>query len=116
MDFNFIQSWHNLAVNEYHVNPTVFIVIMVVTTPLFWLGWAWIIKEIIALKKSRDKDPKKLIQSIVFYLIIWVAPYAYVIIFGKNLPVKFWIIFGTILTVSAFLVYRKIRNALNNKQ
>jgi len=115
MDFNFIQRWNDLAAYEYHVNPTIFVFIMAVTTPLFWIGWAWILKEIMVLRKGKDKNTAKLIRAIIFYLIIWVMPYAYIIFFGRNLPGSFWIIFGSVLAISALFVYRKIGNALNNK-
>lgn len=113
MDFSIFTNWNEMAINEFHVNPTIFIFLMILTAPLLWFGLFWILKELYLMKKEKA-GVYNLLIAVAFYLFFWALPYLYVIIYGENLPLIFWILFISFVIISLFLTYIKIKQKIIN--
>jgi hypothetical protein len=71
----------------YHVNPTIFIIIYLVSVPLFYYS---LFRTLRAL--TRKLGNEIMLWSAIF-LCANIAPFLYVFIFGRNIP---WWVFGII--------------------
>lgn len=110
--WNMIENFRILAVDSYHVDPTVFIALMLLSIPFYYLGWVLIGKSVFAFRKRlQDKrnhlrvidffEDKKFLISLSINRAAWVMPYIYVIFWGENIPLWFWVLFiGWILLIS----------------
>ncbi|OIP24441.1 hypothetical protein AUK11_03325 [bacterium CG2_30_37_16] len=125
MNINIIKTYNDLAINTYHVNPKVFIFLMVASVPFYYLGWILIGKEIVQFKKKYYIEKKGKISDIIlekkfsFALLInriaWVAPYIYVIFFGRNIPIWFWFIFFGWIIFGAYLFSLRLKKMIQNR-
>ena len=91
------------ALDQYGVNPAVFLVIYLVSTPFFYYSLFRIIR---AFAGKRGKEVW--VWGTVF-LGATVAPFIYVLLFGKNLP---WWVYGIIALLigqGIFALIRKLR-------
>lgn len=114
MSLNFLENLRDIAVNRYDIDPLVFIVLVIVTTP-FYYGSLFVIGKVIYKLKSKHKlnnkeilGHHKFIIAFIINQIAWVLPNIYIIFWGKNLPLWLWIliILNIVLTLSLF--YSKI--------
>ena len=114
MSLNFLENLRDIAVNRYDIDPLVFIVLVIVTTP-FYYGSLFVIGKVIYKLKSKHKLNNKeilkhheFITAFIINQIAWVLPNVYIIFWGKNLPLWLWalIILNIVLTLSLF--YSKI--------
>jgi hypothetical protein len=93
------------AVDQYGVNPAIFLIIYLASVPFFYYA---LVRMLQALAGKRGKGV--LLWSTVF-LSATVAPFIYVLFFGRNLP---WWVYGIIALLighGIFSLIRKLRAA-----
>jgi len=77
----------NMARENYGVNPTIFLIIYLITVPIFYYS----------LFRTLRAITKKLGNEIMLWSAIFlcanIAPFLYVLIFGRNIP---WWVYGII--------------------
>jgi len=101
-----------LARESYNVSPKIFVFLMIVTTPFFYLGLYLIGKSLI-IKEDKKISNHKFLIGLTIHVIAWFLPYFYVIFFSNNLPKNFWIFLAVYLTVFGFLAFKKIYKKIN---
>jgi fatty acid desaturase len=92
------------AIDQYGVNPVIFLVIFLTSGPFFYYS---LFRMMRALAKKRGKEV--LVWSTVF-LCATAAPFIYVLFFGRNLP---WWVYGVIALLigqGIFSLIRKLRS------
>ena len=97
------------AIDHYGVNPAIFLVIYLMSVPFFYYS---LFRMMRALAKKLGKEV--LVWSTVFLGAI-VAPFIYVLFFGRNLP---WWVYGIIALLigqGIFSLIRKLRDTNNAK-
>jgi len=125
MGINFIENLRYLALNTYHVDPGVFIFLMLASSLPYYWGWYALLKEVVLFrKKYRDVDNHLKVTDILvergFLLslginrIAWVAPYIYVIFWGQNIPSWFWFAFFGWIAISTYLFWNKLKAKISN--
>jgi len=114
-------KYYNLAINTYHVNPIIFLTIYVISIPIFYVSFFLVIKEFVLIKNNYGEEKfkitaekKKLIFLLSVLVIDYLAPYVYVLIWGENLPVIFWIILLLIIVVRVIFEINKIKNDIKS--
>jgi fatty acid desaturase len=93
------------AVDQYGVNPVIFLVIFLGCAPFFYYS---LFRMMRALAKKRGKEV--MVWSTVF-LCATAAPFIYVLFFGRNLP---WWVYGIIALLigqGIFSLIRKLRSS-----
>jgi hypothetical protein len=91
------------ARDQYGVNPAIFLVIYLVSVPFFYYS---LFRMVQAFARKRGKEV--LVWSTVF-LCATIAPFIYVLLFGRNLP---WWVYGIIALIigqGIFSLIRKLR-------
>jgi ABC-type Co2+ transport system permease subunit len=94
------------AVEHYGVNPAIFLVIYLVSVPFFYYS---LFRMVRAVAKKRGKEV--LLWSTVF-LGATVAPFIYVLFFGRNLP---WWVYGIIALLIGYGIFSLIRKLRRTK-
>ncbi|HVP17745.1 MAG TPA: hypothetical protein VMU36_02035 [Spirochaetia bacterium] len=89
---------------SYGVNPVVFLVILLGSSPVFYYS---IYRMVRALAGKRMNEAA--VWSMVF-LASTAAPYLYVLVAGRNLPWWVYIIIGLILAQGVWSLVRRLRN------
>jgi ABC-type Co2+ transport system permease subunit len=100
----FDEIWKQ-AIVHYGVNPAIFLVMYLMSMPFFYYS---LFRMMRALAKKRGKEVA--VWSTVF-LCATVAPFIYVLFFGRNLP---WWVYGIIALLigqGIFSFIRKLRAA-----
>jgi len=95
------------ATDQYGVNPVIFLVIYLMSGPFFYYSLFRVVR---ALAKKRGKEI--LVWSTVF-LCATIAPFMYVLFFGRNLP---WWVYGIIALIIGYGIFsliRKLRDTNN---
>jgi uncharacterized protein YacL len=100
---DYIHNWLSDIQHNYGVNPIVFGIIYCVSVVPFWLS----IYKIIAGIKNRKTAQVSTFGIILGITII--APFVYVALFGRNLPIWFWIIAVLVIAYSIYSVLRRIK-------
>jgi len=80
------------ARDDYGVDPAVFLVIYLVAAPVFYYSLFRLIRAI-----ARGRGKEAVIWSAVFLGAV-IAPFLYVLFFGRNLP---WWVYGIIVVLIA---------------
>jgi ABC-type Co2+ transport system permease subunit len=88
------------AREDYGVDPVVFIAIYLVSVPIFYYSLFRLVR---ALAKRLDREI--MLWSMIFLCTV-VAPFVYVLFFGRNLP---WWVYGLIALIVGQGVYSLIR-------
>jgi fatty acid desaturase len=88
------------AVDYYGVNPVIFLVIYFISVPFFYYS---LFRVVEALAKKRGKEA--LVWGAVF-LCATIAPFIYVLFFGRNLP---WWVYGIIALLIGYGIFSLIR-------
>jgi fatty acid desaturase len=88
------------AINHYGVNPVIFLVIYLISGPFFYYS---LFRVVQALARKRSKEA--LVWAAVF-LCATIAPFIYVLLFGRNLP---WWVYGIIALIIGYGVFSLIR-------
>jgi hypothetical protein len=125
VDFNLFQIWHDLATSSYNVDPAIFIFLMLVSIPPYYYGWYGLLREAIDFRKRyKDKHNDLKVTDILrernFLLPLainrgaWVLPYIYVIFWGKNIPLWFWILFFGWIGLSSYLFWNKLKEKITS--
>lgn len=115
MDFSFLEKYRDLATNTYHVDPVIFVVIYVVSIPicygcLFFMGKIiWNLKEKHKLKGHEILKHKNFLKAILIYQIAWIAPYFYVMVWGRDLPLWFWFFLVATIGIASYFFYIRIK-------
>jgi ABC-type Co2+ transport system permease subunit len=93
------------AIDRYDVNPAIFLAIYLISVPFFYYS---LVRMMRAIAKKRGNEV--LVWSTVFLCTI-VAPFIYVLFFGRNLP---WWVYGIIALLigqGIFSLIRKLRSS-----
>jgi len=91
------------AIDHYSVNPAIFLAIYLMSVPFFYYS---LFRMMRAIAKKRGNEV--LVWSTVFLCTI-IAPFIYVLFFGRNLP---WWVYGIIALLigqGIFSLIRKLR-------
>ncbi len=100
-----IGSLVQIARDTYGVNPVVFLIIYLASAPVFYYA---LFRMIRALAKGQGKEAA--LWSSLFLASV-VAPFLYVLFFGRNLP---WWVYGLIVLLmgqGVLLLVRKLRGS-----
>jgi len=120
LDFGFIDKYRDIVVSQYQVDPYIFFGLVLLSTPFYYHSLYLIIKELRAIYKDKKSqvpnsklglDNKKLVNAVTYNFFAWLLPYAYVILFGKNLPIQFWVFFAFGLVLTLGLQFWRILKA-----
>lgn len=117
---DFIINLYNQANNTYHVNPLIFVVLYIITVPIYYYGQFIMIKVGYKYFKKERKEKKKFdigglitskgfIKGLIINRFGWVAPYIYVFIFGRNLPIWVYVLILVWLSITSLLIIWKTR-------
>ena len=88
------------AIDQYGVNPAIFLVIYLISVPFFYYS---LFRVVQAFAKKRGKEA--LVWGTVF-LCATIAPFMYVLFFGRNLP---WWVYGIIALLIGYGIFSLIR-------
>ncbi len=102
----YVLNWIEKVKEQYKVNPYIFGLIYLLCAPFFWYS----LYKIVANIKARKTD--KVIKWGIIIGIATIAPFSYVAIFGRNLPITFWIAIFLIILFSFISLLRNIRKKL----
>jgi len=112
MDYSFLDTYRDLAVSQYHVDPVVFIILYLVTIPTFYFGIYEIGKSAFEYRSKERKKNARAQKDFTFGLLVavasWLAPNVYVILYGENIPTIFWVFLCVVVLCSGYLTYKKI--------
>ena len=106
--FNFLNYYRDLAINTYDVDPFVFMIIYLASIPIFYYTLFIMGKVIYHLKQEHNLKGKEIIKhrefikALIINQIAWISPYLYVMFFGKNLPIWFWLFLALWLGITLF--------------
>ncbi len=81
-----VHFWHRAE--SYHVNPLIFVFLLLATFYHYYKGWYQI-----AIGIYR-RDRKLLVRGVILNRTVWAIPYLYVLIFGYGYP--WWVLAGVI--------------------
>jgi hypothetical protein len=95
------------AVDRYEVNPAIFLVIYLISVPFFYYS---LVRMVRALARKRGNEV--FVWSTVFLCTI-IAPFIYVLFFGRHLPWWVYAIIALLIGQGIFSLIRKLRNAHN---
>ena len=102
-----IEALMQTARDNYSVDPVVFLVIYFVAVPFFYYS---LIRMIRALAKQLGNEI--MLWSAIF-LAASVAPFLYVLLFGRNLP---WWVYGVIALLIGQGVFSLVRKLRGNRR
>jgi hypothetical protein len=103
----YIRNWLAGVQTKYNVNPLVFGAIYLASVPFFWFS----IYKIIAGLKTKRLNQVRTFAVILGFAII--APFFYVAVFGRNLPVWFWIFVALIIGYSVYSTLARLKTTRN---
>jgi|GEM_PF-6544690 len=117
---------YNVARDVYHINPAIFVFLYIITIPVYYLGWAIVIERGYKFYKKIKEDNTPYVLSdffsekgflVGFYInrFGWFAPYIYVVIYGRNIPIYIYILIFGWLILSSYLFLHKIHKKIINK-
>lgn len=90
----------------YGVDARIFFSIYAVKAILFWLVFAWIIRAL------RARDWKRFSSWCLLEIGIFLAPYTYAYVAGRNLPLWCSWLYAALVALAVLLLSWKIRLAL----
>jgi hypothetical protein len=99
----YVRNWLAQIEQSYSVNPLIFGAIYCIGVIPFWLS---LYKIAQGLKTRNFKQVQ--VFGVVLGIVIC-APFTYVAIWGRNLPIWFWIVAGIVIAYSVYSTVRKIR-------
>jgi len=118
---------HQLAVvrgfivANYNVDPNIFIAIYILATPSYYYGAFKSGREAFLFSKNLKRQKKRFnlhdlllekgfLSGYMINRLSWFAPYAYVLLWGNNLPVRFYLTITTWTLVSSFLFLHNLKH------
>ena len=90
---------------HYHVDPLIFACLYVAHHPLFWGTMAWMVARVRARLPIGFQ-----IGCAVFF---WTMPYAYVLLFGRGLPVWTYLLASVLLLIGGVHAIREVKAKLS---
>lgn len=99
----YLHSWLRQIESNHGINPVIFAIIYCAGVIPFWFS----IYKILTTMKTRNY--RKTATFVFVLAVVIMAPFTYVAIVGRNLPVWFWGVAATIIVYSAYSVLRRIR-------
>jgi hypothetical protein len=102
-----IETIMRTAQETYGVNPVIFLVIYLGCAPIFYYS---LIRTLRALAKKTGNEI--LVWSMVF-LAATVAPFVYVILFGRNIPWWVYVLIAILVGQGVFSLVTKLRKGGN---
>jgi hypothetical protein len=112
---DYIVRLNDIAANTYHVNPVIFSVIYLLSIPFFYLSFYFVVKELVAIQKEHGKitpqhfvEGRKLTLWACILLAVYLSPYLYVAIWGRNMPWWAWAVIMALIVLTVLGLYRKI--------
>jgi uncharacterized membrane protein len=91
---------------NHNVNPTIFLIIYVASIPFFYYP-LFRIKKFYEERKDKNKLSRDVFTSIMINGLAWAAPYLYVIIWGKSLPLWIYlVVIGYLVLGFSYSIYR----------
>ncbi len=101
---NLVKGLIEASRTNYGVDPLIFVIISVIASPAFYYGLYRLVR---ALVKRNSRD-----------LMLWgpifgcafIAPYVYVLFFGRNLPWWVYVVIGLLVAQGVYSVLRRIRS------
>lgn len=110
----------NKAIDIYNVNPYIFLILYLVSVPIYYYGHVAMIKSGYRYYKDKKKTlktfgvteflkDKGFIRGLIINRSAWVMPYIYVMVAGRNLPIWVYLLIIAWLALTSFLVVRKSR-------
>jgi len=97
-----ILTWINNIKLNYNVNPVIFGVLYFGFMPPFWYGFYKLVRSI------KDKRFNKIAAWLLVCGFSLIAPFLYVIITGRNVPIWVWITIVCIIAVSIVSLISKL--------
>ena len=94
------------ASDEYGVNPAIFLVMYCISVPFFYYSLFRVVQASVG---KRGKEA--LVWGLVF-LCATIAPFMYVLFFGRNLP---WWVYGIIALLIGYGIFPLIRKLRDTK-
>lgn len=118
---DYFNEFRLLVVNNYGVDPTIFIVIYLVATPFYYWGAYLAGKEFIVFRKLQKQKKQRFnlhklllengfLKGYSMNRVSWVSPYAYVIMVGEKLPGKFYFLIAAWTLVSSYIFIHNLKN------
>jgi hypothetical protein len=92
------------AHDTYGVNPIIFVIIYLGCTPIFYYSLFQTIRAV-----AKRLGNKIMLWSAIF-LCVTIAPYVYVLLFGKNIPWWVYGIIGLVVGQAVLSLILKLRN------
>lgn len=92
---------------KYEVEPLIFILLQIITTPFYFWAWAKIFSGI---RKKRKLD----IKWTMILLFVISIPYLYVLIYGRNIPYFVYLIFIVLVVVVGIRNYFRLKKYLSH--
>lgn len=89
---------------QYGVDPVLFAVLYLAHHPLFWGTMAWL--------AARVRRRRPVAVPITLGVFFWLMPYAYVFLFGHNLPWWAYALAGVVLIVGGTHMVNEVRKRL----
>lgn len=105
-----IINWFSEIESKYNVNPFIFSSIYLISIAPCWISLFKIIKYI------RNKNTHKTINWTIIFALVFLSPYIYVYLFGRNYPLWFHFVLIIIVILSIFSVLNKIMTNIKNKK
>jgi hypothetical protein len=112
----YIRSYYDLAVNTYHVNPVVFLILYLGAVPFFYLSIFFVLREVVRLRKTGRRltlntlaDDRTLDVWFIVFVVANVLPYVYIAIWGRNVPLWVWIPILLVIAYAAYRFYQQVR-------
>jgi 4-hydroxybenzoate polyprenyltransferase len=106
--WQWLAGWAQHTQVHYGVNPWIFGVLWFGTWPPYVYAWIRLARSI------KEKRAEKIRFWVTMVALIFIVPYAYVALAGKNLPPSFWVflsIFVGLLGWQAVGKYLRMRRA-----
>jgi hypothetical protein len=121
MNLNFIEYYRNLAINTYDVDPVIFVILVVITTPFYYYSLFVISKIIYKLKTEHKLNNKEILKhkdfivALIVNQVAWIIPNIYIIFWGENLPVWVWLLVAINIFLTVYLFSSKILTSLKQQ-
>ena len=84
------------------VDPLVFAGLYATRMPLLLAGFGWI--------AARARRHRPIVGVAILAILLWLIPYAYVFVFGHDLPWWFYLLLGLLAVLSGRQLVRRLRN------
>ncbi len=89
---------------NYGVDPIIFVIISVIASPAFYYGLYRLVRAVL------KRDTRDLMLWGPIFGCAFIAPYVYVLFFGRNLPWWVYVVIGLLVAEGVYSVLRRIRS------